>query len=356
MRIALLSFVGLMLTTTATLAQTETVQKQPNWATRLFTKTAISGNAPARVTDTDQGMTVDFGPVQHGTVLHYRLELKNIYAVPLKLSTRAGCNCLTATPSVDVLGKEAVGYIDVTMNTAVYTGPRTKPIYFTVSGSDKDGNEYLSNATLMMSATSRADIVCNPQQSNFGVVGKGQPANPQQFDVEYAGVQDWRLTGVAKMDGPFDVTFKELYREPGRKAGYRVTVRLKPDAPPGSLREEIQLKTNDPSSPILPYLVEASVQASLSVVPEILNFGHPKPGETLEKIVMVRGAAPFRVISVEGQGEGVVAETKSTAAQVQIIRIKYEPSKAGELNKKLKIKTDMGQEQPLIVTLQATVE
>ena len=71
---------------------------------------------------------------------------------------------------------------------------------------------------------------------------------------------------------------------------------------------------------------------------------------------MVRGATPFRVTSVEGQGDGVVAETKNTAAQLQIIRIKYEPSKAGELNKKLKIKTDMGQEQPLIVTLQATVE
>jgi hypothetical protein len=308
------------------------------------------------VTDNDQGMTVDFGPVQHGTVLHYRFELKNIYAVPLKLNTRVGCSCLTATPSVDVLDKESVGTIDVTMNTAVYTGPRTKPIYFTVSGSDKDGNEYASNATLWMSALSRADIVCNPQQSNFGVVGKGQAATPQQFDVEYAGVQDWRLTGVAKMDGPFDVTFKELYREPGRRVGYRVTVTLKPDASPGSLREELQLKTNDSSTPILPYLVEASVQANLSVVPENLNLGKVKTGESLTKIVMISGASPFRVTSVEGQGEGIVAETPTTSAQVQIIRIKYEPSKAGELKKQLRIKTDMGQEQPLIVTLQATVE
>jgi hypothetical protein len=332
MRIVALSLLALALAAAPSQAQVVVEEPQPNWATKLITN----------------GLSHDFGNVPHGTLLHYQFKLHNIYAVPLTINTRAGCNCLTATASVSVLKPEGDAYIDVTMNTAVYTGPRTKPIYLEV------GPQYISSAALWLSAYSRADIVCNPGHLNFGVVATGQGATPQTIDVEYAGTRDWRITGVNKTDGPLDVSFKEIYRRTGQ-VGYRVTVALKPNVVSGTLREEVLLRTNDPGSPLVPVLVEAHVQSALTVVPEILNLGKLRSGESMTKLLMVRGASPFHVVTVEGQGDGIVAETPTTASQVQIIRIKYEAGKAGELKKQLKIKTDVGEGPPLIVTLQATV-
>jgi hypothetical protein len=328
-------------------AQGTLADSQPNWATNLFAKE-----------DRDKGLKHDFGNVAHGTKLHYQFKLHNIYAVPLKISATIGCSCLTATVSSDTIAKEGDASIDVTMNTAVYTGPRSKPIYFEVSGTGADGSHYESRATLMMSAYSRADVVCNPGQLNFGVVMRGQSTPPQTIEIEYAGVRDWHILGLAKTDSALDVRMSEMYRRAGEQVGYRVTVALKHDAQPGVIREEVLLKTDDPSSPILPILVEATVQSNLTVVPEILNLGKVKTGDSLTKVLMVRGASPFHVVRVDGQGDGIVAEaeTPKDAAQVQVIRIKYEAGKTGALKKQLKIKTDIGQEEPLIVTLQATVE
>jgi hypothetical protein len=335
MRTSLLSLAILTFAVVPASAQTVVNEGQPNWATKLFP---------------DKTLTHDFGNVPHGTLLHYKFKLHNIYAVPLEIHTRVGCSCLTATSSVDVLKPNEDAVIDVTMNTAVYTGPRTKPIHVDV------GPQYISSATLWLSANSRADIVCNPNQVNFGVIARRDAARTQTIDVEYAGARDWRITGVANSDAPLDVTYKELYRRPGEQVGYRVTVALKPGASAGALREDLMLKTNDPNSPVVPVHVEATVQADLTVAPEIINLGKIKAGESLTKLVYVRGASPFHVVTVEGQGDGVVAEAPTAAAQVQIIKIKYEAGKSGEFKKQLKIKTDLGREEPLIVTLQGTIE
>src|SRR5205807_1071802 len=97
----------------------------------------------------------------------------------------------------------------------------------------------------------------------------------QTLDVEYAGGLDWRVTELDAHKAPYTAHFKELYRQPGQ-VGYRVTITLKPDAPPGNQRHELYLKTNDPASPHVPILVEAMVQASLSVFPPAVKFGNPK--------------------------------------------------------------------------------
>src|SRR5262249_54999154 len=143
----------------------------------------------------------------------------------------------------------------------------------------------------------------------------------QPVDVEYAGPLDWHVTEVLARGLPFDVELRELYRQRGRQVGYRVTVTLKPDAPGGPLKREIHLRTHDPASPPIGVLVEANVEAALAVQPSPLPLGPARVGDTLVRRAVVRGQKPFRVLAVDGLGDGLAlgADLSPAALPVQTI-------------------------------------
>ncbi len=290
------------------------------WADKLFAKSGTSHN---------------FGNVPRGALLHHRFTLTNIYAVPLTITgTRVSCGCVDVKPSTQVIGPKETASIDITMDGRRFIGPKVVNIYISV------GPQFISTATLQVSANSRADVVFNPGQVNFGVVPAGQSPT-QTIDVEYAGVLDWRINGIAQHNYPLDVKYRELYREVGR-VGYRLQVTLKNDAPPGSLKAELLLQTNDPASLLVPVLVEGNVQAALTIAPSLVKFDG-KPGDTVSRKVVVNGNGqkPFRILQVEGMPEGLLADFASTPAAVQVLTLTWKPTQPGLLKGQLLIKTDL---------------
>ncbi len=133
----------------------------------------------------------------------------------------------------------------------------------------------------------------------------------------------------------------ELYRRPGQ-VGYRVKVTLKADAPVGAIKGDIFLRTNDPASPLLPVLMEATVQSNITVAPANVSLGTVKIGESLTRRVVVRGNKPFRVLQVEGLRDGITLDPapSSMAATVQVVTFKCQFTKAGDFKQEVKIKTD----------------
>jgi hypothetical protein len=290
----------------------------------------------------------DFGSVPRGAQLSYRFPLTNIYATELHIVTiRASCGCTTVTPATKVLKPRQTSYIDIFMDTRKFTGPKAVTIYLTV------GPDYISTATLRVTANSRADVVFNPGQVNFGVVSPGQTPK-QTIDVEYAGVLPWKVTEVVKTSAPFNVTVEELYRRPGQ-VGYRATVALKADAPAGPLHHQLQLRTNDKESPLLPILVEGTVQAPLTVVPGTVAMGDLRVNEVKTQRVVVRGTKPFRITAIDGLGDGLTAPLPSKTATVHFITIQYQPGKTGSLSKQLQVKTDLDQNASAIIKVEANV-
>src|SRR5262249_9132637 len=158
-----------------------------------------------------------------------------------------------------------------TLDTKRFSGPKKVTISVTV------GPEYVSTADLQLSFNSRADVVFNPGQVSFGVVARGKGSDKQEIDVEYAGALDWKVTEAVTHDAPVELTFKEWYRRPGKatvsEVGYKISVALKADALAGPLKQDFYLKTNDPACPLLPVLVEATVQAPLTALPEKAELG-----------------------------------------------------------------------------------
>jgi hypothetical protein len=336
MRYAVLAVFMVALTASAAPAPAE------KWAEKMFTKS---------------GTTHDFGSVPRGALLHHRFTITNIYAVPLQvISTRTSCGCLTVSPPSGPIQPRESAAIDITVDTRRFTGPKTISVYITV------GPQFVSTAVLQVSANSRADVVFNPGEVSFGVTQRGQTPT-QVIDVEYAGglFQSWKIKDVSLNGAPVDVTVKELYRRdppPGTTAGqvgYRLEVKLKADAPAGTLKQDIFLQTTDPASPLVPVLVEATIQAPLSVVPSVVSLGSCKVGKEELRRVVVRGTKPFRILSIEGLGDGIDAEVPKTAAPVHIVTLKCQPAKPGEVRRQVLFKTDL-EETPATVTVEGTAE
>src|SRR5262249_12918239 len=148
---------------------------------------------------------------------------------------------------------------DVNMDGRRFTGSKSIRVNVTV------GPEFTSTAELHVSANSRADIVFNPGQVTFGAVSHGDTPS-QTLEVEYAGMLAWKVEGVISNAAPFEAAYEESYREPGR-VGSRVKVPLQANVPTGALKQEVSLQTNDPASKLVPVLVEATIQATLTVSP-----------------------------------------------------------------------------------------
>jgi hypothetical protein len=293
------------------------------------------------------GTSHDFGSVPRGAQLFHRFTITNIYAVRMEITgVKSGCGCVSATAAKRVLEPRESTTIDVNMDARRFTGAKTVGIRVTV------GPEYTSSAELKVTANSRADIVFNPGQVSFGAVTLGQAAT-QTIDVEYAGVLNWQVSEVIAKDAPVDVTIKELYRRPGQ-VGYQLQVTLRPDAPVGNLKHDLFLKTNDPASPLVPVLVEATVQSAVTVSPSRLSLGVVKKGEPLVRRVVVRSAKAFQVLDVAGAGGDITVEKSATASPVQTVTFKCKFDNPGAFKRELKIKTDL-QDVPVPVVIEGTV-
>jgi len=300
------------------------------WANKLFQK----DNTPAVIVH-------DFGTVPKGTLLAHKLKITNIYDVPLQvIDVRKSCSCLEAYPPAEVLRPFETAELTLTMNSDKFTGANAQTFFITF------GPQYVSTAVIQVKAVSRADVTVTPGVVNFGVVGLGtKPA--QAVGVKYAGRQrDWKITGVVPPHGPVDVQVADGTRgivNFGGAAEYRVTVTLRPDAPPGPVSEVVTLKTNDPSAPVLQVNVTGVVQAPVSVSPGRVRFDDVKlGGDGASQKVVVRAARPFRIQPVADDGDGLTVETFPGAAPVQIVTVRYQPRAAGLLKKTITFQTDLG--------------
>ncbi len=287
----------------------------------------------------------DFGVVPRGAQLKYAFKMTNIYKVPLELTeVRAECGCVTFKETTKILQPGETGTLNINMDSSRFSGQKSVKIHVTV------GPQYVSTATLSVHANVRVDVVFNPGEIDFGLVQHGQ--SPSKYiDVEYAGSFPWELKEIIKSKtAPFELKWEDLHSRAGK--GYRIIATLNPAAASGTFKQEIILKTNDPASPTLTFNVLGNIQATLSVVPELVKMNDARIGETEKKSIVVRGARPFRILSIDGQDDGITAIIPDRSAQTQIVEIRFQPARAGELKTQLIIRTDLNNNEAVRVTVQ----
>ncbi len=333
MRFALLVVVGLVL-------GTATVQAQETpWAVKLF-----SGKVDH-----------DFGNVPSGSMQTKRFTFTNPYAVPLDIIiSEISCNCVTSSLSTQRVEPKGTGYVDVNMNTAVFTGPRTVKVKVTFQNLKNDP-QYFSTAVLSVTSNSRPDVLLRPGEINFGVVAQGKKAT-SVVDVEYAGAMaGWRVSEVETNDLPVDASVETIRLANGHTA-FRVSTTLKATTPAGLLKGTLALKTNDPATPRVAVLVEANVQPTLTISNANVRNLALTVGKSKSVTFLLNADKPFSITSVEGLGEGVGVEGKlpDDPSTKHSLVLSIRKSAEGDFKHTLRIKTDY-QTEPIAITVEGTV-
>jgi hypothetical protein len=308
------------------------------WANKFF----LPDIATKRDQPAPPVITHDFGDVPHGTVCTHTFKITNIYDVPMQVvEVRKSCTCLDFVPVAKVMQPNETADFTVTMNAGKFVGANTQTFYVTV------GPKYVSTAVIRVSANSKTDVTLNPGAVAFGTVAPGAKAS-LSVKLEYKGrSRDWKVTDVAAPpQGAVTAQIAETDRGGLLRGGaeYLLTVSLKPNVAPGPITEQITLRTNDPTNPLIQVAVTGMVAAPLEVAPARVKIDSISVGQTAAQRVLIRAAKPFKVLSVDGAGAGVAVELPSTAGTplpVQVVTVKFDPAKPGLVSRDLTFKTDL---------------
>ena len=87
----------------------------------------------------------------------------------------------------------------------------------------------------------------------------------------------------------------------------------------------------------------------------LIPSGVVMPGPVDPQRVLVRAAKPFKVVGVDGAGDGITVELPAAPAAlpVQVIVVKFEPKQAGAVARQLRIRTDQGGEASALLPVEA---
>lgn len=263
----------------------------------------------------------DFGTVARAAKTEHRFEITNVHDTDLHIrSVRASCGCTTPIVEDSWIRPGEKGTILARYNTGTFTGRRSATLTITI---DKP---YFTELQLNVRGYIRSDVVLHPGEINFGEVPVGSP-HTMEIALDYAGRSDWQIVGVENPMNFLDVAVDEVSRESGR-VKYKISARLKENAPAEFLQNQIVLKTNDRNLTTVPVMFVANVQAPIQVSPQALALGTVKPGEPIQKRVVVKGRSPFRILDIRSDTLDVRYEPLEEAKQAHLINLVVTPPAA----------------------------
>ena len=170
--------------------------------------------------------------------------------------------------------------------------------------------------------------------------------------LDRIGKPDWRAVKMVSSSKVLSATLQETQRT-GDAVGYLLKVSIRPDAHAGAIRDEIIIQTNDQESPSFPILVTAQIRGDLAATPGVLNLGAASSSGLVTGRYIVRASKPFKIVSLEGSGDGFsIAKADDNAKPLHILTVSFKPEESklqGELQHKFKITTDLTEEAPLEV-------
>ncbi len=294
----------------------------------------------------------NFGTVLKGAKTEYRFQFHNPYNETVHVvGVRSSCGCTTPTVTNNTVKTFQKSEIVATLNTGSFTGHRAATLTVTID------QPFSAEVQLTVWGDIRGDIAVNPGLVDLGTVDQGQGAERRVTVTRY-GRSDWQINDVRSVNTNFEVEVSDPVRA-GSQVSYDLTVRLKKEAPPGYIHDQLILVTNDSQNSQFAIDVEGSVNAELNVSPQTLTLGTVEAGHTVTKPLVISSSHKlFRVAEVHCDDSAFRFKVSSDKpSKVQIINVTFTaPNKPGKLAQKLRIITDAGQGLTLEVPVQATVK
>jgi hypothetical protein len=294
----------------------------------------------------------DFGTVARGSKVRHSFRLVNSTAKEIHIASwRTKCGCTEVRVGAREIPPGTQTVIEAVIDTTKFTG--YKPTGLTLVLDRPTVAEVDLNLTCFI----RGDLTLTPGQIDFGVVNRS--ARPKvELALTYAGGQpDWAVQKMGTITDHIVAELKEVGRSPGGQVNYQLSALLKPSAPVGFFKDEITLETNDPSGPKVPVSVSAVVQSNVIVSPSVINLGTVRPGQTLQRTILVRSSQPFKLDAVRpGKPELAIVAPPDQSRAMHSVAVTFKaPTRPGPFNSAIEFQTDIKDEPPARVMTFATV-
>ncbi|HEX4128966.1 MAG TPA: DUF1573 domain-containing protein [Pirellulales bacterium] len=291
----------------------------------------------------------DFGAVARGSTVEFAFKLKNIYQETVHVvAVRSSCGCTTPKVEKDTLKTYEEGSIVASFNTRSFTGQKSATVTVTFD------QPYYAEVQLQVTGYIRTDVVLTPPGVDFGAIDLGS-ATEKKVTLQYAGRDDWKLVGVEPHNDYLSASFVETARSSGQVT-YEVTVRLKPDAPAGYMKEQLVLATNDQRAKEIPLDVQARITAPLTVSPGSLFLGALEPGQKVTKQVVVQSKRPFKIVAMKCADSSLNFSVSDEPRAVHVVPVTFTAGhSAGKITRKVQIETDLGSEVSAELSVYAQV-
>lgn len=277
----------------------------------------------------------DFGHVARGSKTEFAFEIENCYEEDVHIvDVRSSCGCTAPTITKPTIKTWEKGAIVATFNTRSFLGHRTATLTVVI---DKP---FPAEVNLQIAGYIHGDVDFQPGSVAFGDVDQGAES-AKEIAVTYYGRHAWQITDVRSASEHLEVELGDA-KKTGNGVTYKMHVKLKPDAPPGPIAENLTLVTNDPRLPSVAVAVEGRVVPPLSVSPSSLFLGVLKPGQVVTKQLVVTGKQPFKVTGVKCSNTAFSFKTTDVAKKVHLIPVTYTASQSGgEIEQTIEIETDL---------------
>lgn len=281
----------------------------------------------------------DFGTIARGAKAEFTFEVTNLYKEDVRIaSVRSSCGCTTPRIEGGTLKSYEKGAVVARINSRSFLGRQGATITVTF---DKPMR---AQVQLNVKAYVYSNVLLEPAGVNFGTVTPGKPAQ-QTLDVRYTGRTEWRILDVRSHNPHLVGKLTETLRA-GNQVRYDLAVTLDADAPPGYIREQIWLRTNDPRAEKVPVLVEGHVLPAFSVSPSTLFLGVVSPGQSVTRQIVVRGQHPFRIADIRADCDCLKAAPPAgnDPKAIHLVAVTFTPArKTGKISQSLVIETDSGE-------------
>ena len=254
----------------------------------------------------------DFGTVAVAAKTEFRFPVYNPYTRPMHLQTvRRSCGCTTPIIETAYIQPGETGSILARFNTGTFRGEKGATLTVIVD------QPFYAEARLRVDGYIRSDMVFHPGAITFGSVNQGEPVT-KSSKVLYAGRSDWEIVDV-RSNVPWMIADKKLLSRTGTRTDYEISVTLREDAPTGLFQNEVVVITNDNKRPKVPFRVSGSIKSPLSISPQAIALGSVKPGQKVKKMLVLKGAQPFTVESINCTGWDVSFAPTSVAKSTHIV-------------------------------------
>jgi hypothetical protein len=109
---------------------------------------------------------------------------------------------------------------------------------------------------------------------------------------------------------------------------------------------EVWVQTNNSAAPRIRVPLTVEIEPPLTVSPSMVGLGEVKVGKLAERKVIIRGVRPFRIVSIQGTDkELTVHDSTSETKAVHVLTVTLQPQNTGELQRTLRVVTDLPGEE-----------